>query len=694
MVRAGVGLDLLARRIKQRAQDGQPALTPLDRNGCCADHAGTAKQVEEQGLRLVATVMAQQQRVHIEIGEGAVAHRPGCRLDALPTSAVDHDVGNIERDTDPGTEFGAKGAPGVCIGGQSVMNVDCPQRAVPGQMRNDVQQHHRVAAAGQANGQAGAGLAAVGQKGADPPPLVSRRKQFCGGHAGQVFERILQRFLERLCHGRIVAVRTAERFADNPVDQTQCLQALGGDAHGLGRFGRLVGTLPENGSAALRGNDRVGRILEHLHDVADSNGQRPSGTALADDGDDDRHLELGHDVEVAADGLGLATLLGTDSGIGARRVDEGHHRQTKLFGQLHQAQGLPVAFGTRHAEVAKNFLLGITTLLVPDNHDRVPIEARQAANDGMVVGEGAVAMEFFEVAEQQGEIVERVRTLRVAGDLGYLPGRQLRVDTLGQLGALLFETADLLGDVDSGVVLNKAQLFNFGFELGNRLLEVEKTCFHGQPAYWVGAYFNLETSVGRGGWCARPSAPAGEWHRRCPCLHSCECLGMGKRSMRVSRFSPKGIQAAPQVPGCYRAPRTPPFAERCEHLARLLFPGEVAFANCPLQPEIVKGENIRAQLVEDQEHLGGPPANAANTAQQINQCLVVEREPAGGIKAARREVCRQVENVFDLAPRQPATSQAGLACRQQGLWRDARHGGRKTLPDGFCGLDRNLLTDN
>jgi hypothetical protein len=69
------------------------------------------------------------------------------------------------------------------------------------------------------------------------------------------------------------------------------------------------------------------------------------------------------------------------------------------------------------------------------------------------------------------------RSLRMARDLRHLPWRQLGVDVLGQLLALLVEAVDLFGDVDGRIVLHEAQLFNFGIELGNRLLEIEESCF-------------------------------------------------------------------------------------------------------------------------------------------------------------------------------------------------------------------------
>ena len=82
-----------------------------------------------------------------------------------------------------------------------------------------------------------------------------------------------------------------------------------------------------------------------------------------------------------------------------------------------------------------------------------------------------------EVGEDLVHVVQRVGPLRMAGDLGDLPGRQAAVDVLGELQALLAQLVDLFGDVDRGFGLHIAQFFDLGFEFGDRLLEVEKGSF-------------------------------------------------------------------------------------------------------------------------------------------------------------------------------------------------------------------------
>ena len=115
-------------------------------------------------------------------------------------------------------------------------------------------------------------------------------------------------------------------------------------------------------------------------------------------------------------------------GIGAGRVDERDDGLAELGRELHQPERLAVALGVRHAEVARDVLAGVAPLLVADHHHRLAVEAGEAAHDRLVVAEDAVAVQLDAVLEQQADEVERVRALRVPGDLGALPGGQARVD--------------------------------------------------------------------------------------------------------------------------------------------------------------------------------------------------------------------------------------------------------------------------
>jgi hypothetical protein len=74
------------------------------------------------------------------------------------------------------------------------------------------------------------------------------------------------------------------------------------------------------------------------------------------------------------------------------------------------------------------------------------------------------------------DVVEAMRPLRMAGDLGLLPRRQLGIEVAERLCRLGLQPGDLVGDV-GGVIarLHGAQFLGLGFKLGHRLFEVEVT---------------------------------------------------------------------------------------------------------------------------------------------------------------------------------------------------------------------------
>lgn len=114
----------------------------------------------------------------------------------------------------------------------------------------------------------------------------------------------------------MVAVGASDRLIDDLVDEAERLQACGGDAHRLRSIGRLVGALPQDGGTTFGRNHRISRVLQHQHLIADRDRQRATGAAFTDDGADDGHARLGHQIRTVADRLGLATLFGADARIG------------------------------------------------------------------------------------------------------------------------------------------------------------------------------------------------------------------------------------------------------------------------------------------------------------------------------------------------------------------------------------------
>ena len=98
---------------------------------------------------------------------------------------------------------------------------------------------------------------------------------------------------------------------------------------------------------------------------------------------------------------------------------------------------LAITLGPRHAVVAPHALFGVATFLMADDDDRLVVEPRQAADEGMVVGVHAIAVQLLKIGEALVDIVERVRPLRVTRELSDLPCRQVREDAARQRFALV-----------------------------------------------------------------------------------------------------------------------------------------------------------------------------------------------------------------------------------------------------------------
>ena len=113
---------------------------------------------------------------------------------------------------------------------------------------------------------------------------------------------------------------------------------------------------------------------------------------------------LYHLRRVAADRFGLAALLGADAGVGAGVSTKVNRKREFVGERLHRAQRLTVALGAGHAPVA-TLSPWCRDLLVADHHAALAIKLGQAADDGCVVGIGAVAMQLDEIGEQAVGVV-------------------------------------------------------------------------------------------------------------------------------------------------------------------------------------------------------------------------------------------------------------------------------------------------
>src|SRR5207247_8991750 len=124
---------------------------------------------------------------------------------------------------------------------------------------------------------------------------------------------------------------------------------------------------------------------------------------------DDRRWQRRHATQVARDGVGLTALLGTEPRIGAGRIDERDDRLAELRGQLHQPQRLAISLGVRHAEVARDLLARVASLLMTHHDDRAAFEARESAADGGTVAEQTMAVQPGKASKRRLPPVARVR---------------------------------------------------------------------------------------------------------------------------------------------------------------------------------------------------------------------------------------------------------------------------------------------
>src|SRR6185312_11383392 len=97
---------------------------------------------------------------------------------------------------------------------------------------------------------------------------------------------------------------------------------------------------------------------------------------------------------------------------------------------LHQAHGFAITLWPRHAEIVLQPALGIGALLVTDDADALAAEAAETADDGVIVTELAVTREGYKIFNQRRDVVDGMWPLRMAGHLGFLPGRQPGIEVL------------------------------------------------------------------------------------------------------------------------------------------------------------------------------------------------------------------------------------------------------------------------
>ncbi|ABU78378.1 hypothetical protein ESA_03155 [Cronobacter sakazakii ATCC BAA-894] len=306
-------------------------------------------------------------------------------------------------------------------------------------------------------------------------------------------------------------MRAAQRFRDNAVDKLQLFQARRDDAHRFCRKRRFIGAFPENGSTAFRRDNGIGAVLQHIHFIANTDGQRAAGAAFTDNGTNNRHFQARHLTQVAGDSLRLTALFRAHTRICARGVDESNDGHVETLSHFHQAQRLTVTFRGGHTKVTTDFLFGFTAFLVADDHHRTPIQTRDAADDCFVVSVSAIACQFVKFVKRQADIIQGVRTLWMTRQLGNLPCAEIGKDFARQFYAFFTQTMHFFVDVNIQFLIltaNRSQGIDFRFQLCNRLFKIKEIQTHSIPVLVKLQFHLLRT------WQATriESSDSGAWH--------------------------------------------------------------------------------------------------------------------------------------------------------------------------------------
>ena len=128
------------------------------------------------------------------------------------------------------------------------------------------------------------------------------------------------------------------------------------------------------------------------------------------------------------------------------------------------------------AEIAEDVLFGVPALLGADHHDLLATQPGKTSHHGPIVRIKPVTVQFFEFGEGRLEVIQRVRTARMAGQLHPLPRRQVRIKLPLGLLNLVFQKVNLLfprNPQRRGSRLG-AQLVELALKFGDRFFEIEK----------------------------------------------------------------------------------------------------------------------------------------------------------------------------------------------------------------------------
>src|SRR5205807_4770045 len=104
----------------------------------------------------------------------------------------------------------------------------------------------------------------------------------------------------------------------------------------------------------------------------------------------------------------------------------------------------------RRAEIAMDTLLHVVALLRANHENFLAVKSGHAAENRRIISESAVTMNLAPVGEHALNVVQRLRTLRMPGQLSLLPRRGCGFDLLSQGVDALLQPRQLAA---SGIIL-------------------------------------------------------------------------------------------------------------------------------------------------------------------------------------------------------------------------------------------------
>ena len=116
----------------------------------------------------------------------------------------------------------------------------------------------------------------------------------------------------------------------------------------------------------------------------------------------------------------------------------------------------------------------ILALFGADHNNAAAAETAKAADNRLVIGEGAIACKRCEVVNEPGGDVVEFRPVHMAGYLRFLPRRQLCIGLFKLLQGFLAEFGNILFDLNIAAILKPFQLADFAFQISNRLLKIKE----------------------------------------------------------------------------------------------------------------------------------------------------------------------------------------------------------------------------